>query len=62
MNGKYTNRNYLDALEQKVLVFDEVMGTSRLKSASAEEHGDLFPCGQIPAGSLCGKMCKKWKL
>ena len=28
MQRRYTNRRYLDALEQKVLVFDGAMGTS----------------------------------
>jgi len=37
MTRKYTNRKYLDALEQKVLVFDGAMGTSlQLQNLTAE--------------------------
>ncbi|HUI88574.1 MAG TPA: methionine synthase [Anaerolineales bacterium] len=37
---KYTNRKYLDALEQKVLVFDGAMGTSLQKmNLTAKEFG-----------------------
>jgi len=37
---KYTNRRYLDALEQKVLVFDGAMGTSlQLQNLTAEHFG-----------------------
>ncbi|HMB24412.1 MAG: methionine synthase [Chloroflexota bacterium] len=40
MNRKYTNRNYLDALEQKVLVFDGAMGTSlQVQNLVAEHFG-----------------------
>lgn len=40
MNRKYTNRKYLDALEQKVLVFDGAMGTSlQLQNLTAEHFG-----------------------
>ena len=40
MNRKYTNRRYLDALEQKVLVFDGAMGTSlQLQNLTAEHFG-----------------------
>ena len=40
MNREYTNRRYLDALEQKVLVFDGAMGTSLQKiNLSAEQFG-----------------------
>src|SRR5260370_37429504 len=40
MNTKYTNRRYLDALEQKVLVFDGAMGTSlQNQHLTAEEFG-----------------------
>ena len=35
---KYTNRKYLDALEQKVLVFDGAMGTSLQTQNLAAEH------------------------
>src|SRR6185503_9979063 len=35
---KYTNRKYLDALEQKVLVFDGAMGTSLQKQNLTAEH------------------------
>ena len=35
---KYTNRKYLDALEQKVLVFDGAMGTSLQKLDLTAEH------------------------
>jgi 5-methyltetrahydrofolate--homocysteine methyltransferase len=36
----YTNRRYLDALEQKVLVFDGAMGTSlQLQNLTAEHFG-----------------------
>ena len=38
MNRKYTNRKYLDALEQKVLVFDGAMGTSLQKQNLTAEH------------------------
>ncbi len=39
-NRKYTNRNYLDALEQKVLVFDGAMGTSlQTQNLTAEHFG-----------------------
>ena len=39
-NRKYTNRRYLDALEQKVLVFDGAMGTSlQLQNLTAEHFG-----------------------
>jgi len=39
-NRKYTNRTYLDALEQKVLVFDGAMGTSlQLQDLTAEHFG-----------------------
>ncbi|HLO28727.1 MAG TPA: homocysteine S-methyltransferase family protein, partial [Anaerolineales bacterium] len=37
---KYTNRKYLDALEQKVLVFDGAMGTSlQVQNLTAEHFG-----------------------
>ena len=40
MNRKYTNRNYLDALEKKVLVFDGAMGTSlQVQNLTAEHFG-----------------------
>ena len=40
MNRKYTNRRYLDALEQKVLVFDGAMGTSlQNQNLTAKEFG-----------------------
>ena len=40
MNRKYTNRRYLDALEQKILVFDGAMGTSlQLQDLTAEHFG-----------------------
>lgn len=40
MNRTYTNRHYLDALEQKVLVFDGAMGTSlQLQNLTAEHFG-----------------------
>ena len=40
MNRKYTNRRYLDALEQKVLVIDGAMGTSlQLQNLTAEHFG-----------------------
>src|SRR6266542_5978790 len=35
---KYTNRNYLDALEKKVLVFDGAMGTSLQNQHLTAEH------------------------
>ena len=35
---KYTNRKYLDALEQKVLVFDGAMGTSLQNQNLTAEH------------------------
>jgi 5-methyltetrahydrofolate--homocysteine methyltransferase len=39
-NRKYTNRKYLDALEQKVLVFDGAMGTSlQVQDLTAEHFG-----------------------
>src|SRR5512138_3149719 len=39
-NRKYTNRRYLDAIEQKVLVFDGAMGTSlQLQNLTAEHFG-----------------------
>ena len=38
MNRKYTNRKYLDAIEQKVLVFDGAMGTSLQKQNLTAEH------------------------
>ena len=40
MNRKYTNRRYLDALEQKLLVFDGAMGTSlQNQNLTAKEFG-----------------------
>jgi 5-methyltetrahydrofolate--homocysteine methyltransferase len=40
MNRKYTNRRYLDALEQKVLVYDGAMGTSlQAQNLSAGDFG-----------------------
>lgn len=40
MNRKYTNRRYLDALEQKVLVYDGAMGTSlQALNLSAQDFG-----------------------
>jgi len=40
MNRKYTNRKYLDALEQKVIVFDGAMGTSlQVQDLTAEHFG-----------------------
>jgi 5-methyltetrahydrofolate--homocysteine methyltransferase len=37
---KYTNRRYLDSLEQKVLVFDGAMGTSlQMQNLTAEHFG-----------------------
>src|SRR6202142_1139448 len=40
MNRRYTNRKYLDALEQKVLVFDGAMGTSlQNQNLTAKEFG-----------------------
>src|SRR5512141_316860 len=39
-NRKYTNRRYLDALEQKVLVFDGAMGTSlQVQNLTAQHFG-----------------------
>src|SRR5512142_2718562 len=38
MNRKYTNRRYLDALKQRVLVFDGAMGTSLQVQNLAAEH------------------------
>lgn len=38
MNRKYTNRKYLDALEQKVLVYDGAMGTSLQNQNLTAEH------------------------
>ena len=39
-NRTYTNRTYLDALEQKVLVFDGAMGTSlQVQNLTAEHFG-----------------------
>ncbi|HJR80580.1 MAG TPA: methionine synthase [Anaerolineales bacterium] len=39
-NRKYTNRRYLDALKQKVLVFDGAMGTSlQVQNLTAEHFG-----------------------
>jgi 5-methyltetrahydrofolate--homocysteine methyltransferase len=35
---KYTNRNYLDAIEQKVLVFDGAMGTNLQNQNLTAEH------------------------
>src|SRR5512137_215683 len=37
-NRKYTNRRYLDALQQKVLVFDGAMGTSLQNQHLTAEH------------------------
>ena len=40
MKRKYTNRRYLDAIEQKVLVFDGAMGTSlQAQNLTAEHFG-----------------------
>jgi 5-methyltetrahydrofolate--homocysteine methyltransferase len=40
MNRQYTNRKYLDTLEQKVLVFDGAMGTSlQVQNLTAEHFG-----------------------
>ncbi|MDQ2690660.1 MAG: methionine synthase [Chloroflexota bacterium] len=40
MNRKYRNRGYLDALENKVLVFDGAMGTSlQVQNLTAEHFG-----------------------
>ena len=40
MNRKYTNRRYLDALKEKVLVFDGAMGTSlQVQNLTAEHFG-----------------------
>ena len=40
MNRKYTNRGYLDALDQKVLVYDGAMGTSlQALNLTAQEFG-----------------------
>ena len=40
MDRKYTNRRYLDALEQKVLVYDGAMGTSlQALNLTAEQFG-----------------------
>lgn len=40
MNRKYTNRSYLDALEQKVLVYDGAMGTNlQIQNLTAEHFG-----------------------
>src|SRR5512145_1892886 len=47
MNRKYTNRKYLDALVQKVLVFDGAMGTSlQVQDLTAEHFGgeQYFGC------------------
>lgn len=38
MQRKYTNRRYLDALQQRVLVYDGAMGTSLQKLHLAAEH------------------------
>src|SRR5574342_1366238 len=35
---KYTNRRYLDALEEKVLIFDGAMGTSLQAQQLTAEH------------------------
>ncbi len=40
MHRKYTNRRYLDAMEQKVLVYDGAMGTSlQVLNLTAEDFG-----------------------
>src|SRR5512143_3975601 len=40
MKRKYTNRRYLDALEEKVLIFDGAMGTSlQAQNLTAEQFG-----------------------
>lgn len=40
MSRKYTNRRYLDALEERVLVYDGAMGTSlQAQNLSAEQFG-----------------------
>ncbi len=40
MNRKFTNRRYLDALEQKVLVYDGAMGTSlQVQNLAADQFG-----------------------
>ena len=38
MNRSYTNRRYLDALKQRVLVYDGAMGTSLQKQKLTAEH------------------------
>ncbi len=44
MERKYTNRRYLDALEERVLVFDGAMGTSLQKQNLTADHfgGEKF--------------------
>ena len=40
MERKYTNRRYLDALQQRVLIYDGAMGTSlQVQNLSAEQFG-----------------------
>ncbi len=38
MNRKYTNRRYLDALQEHVLIFDGAMGTSLQRMNLTAEH------------------------
>ena len=40
MNRKYTNRKYLDALEQKVLIFDGAMIVRILPHPRPFSHGE----------------------
>ena len=38
MNRKYTNRRYLNALQEHVLIFDGAMGTSLQRMNLTAEH------------------------
>jgi len=45
MVRKYTNRSYLDALKERVLIFDGAMGTNLQKmNLTAKEFGGAQTC------------------
>jgi len=46
MNRKYTNRRYLDALENKVLVFDGAMGDERAGLKPPAQHMEALRANQ----------------
>ena len=69
MDRKYTNRRYLDALQERVLIFDGAMGTSLQKQNLTAEHfgGEQYNgCNDYlvisyPAGGRSRSTAPSWR-